>query len=57
MANAPILYLPENTKKPKIFWCFKGDKMETLAGYGLKFTYGNLHHINTNFHLYTFFIV
>ena len=36
---------------------FREYKMETLAGNGIKFTYGNLHHFNTNFHLYTFIIV
>ena len=26
-----ILYLLKTTKKPNIFWCFQGVKMETLA--------------------------
>ena len=28
-------YTPENTRKPKVFWCFQGYKMGKLSGNGL----------------------
>ena len=36
LANVPILYSPENTRKPKVSGVFRGYKMRTLAWYGLK---------------------
>ena len=38
-------YTPENDRKPKVFWCFQGDKMRTLARNGLSL-FISLYNIN-----------
>ena len=43
--QCPHFIPPENDRKPKVFWCFQGDKMRTLARNGLSL-FISLYNIN-----------